>query len=292
MKSTTRLYSCYAASLRILSYSFLLLTLLYNPNTTYAQDTLITIQNDTLLVTITEVNKQEVHYYRGSGSENSYLLYLSKVKAIYPMDATSGHYTNFRFYKSDMIADRKVDSTIYKDHSLYLNLLGNGSSVSLNFEFLTWEQPSFFLMSSIGIGFNRNNRDLPADSLGNLQVIESSGGILSNFPWGSSTYSSNTTNHNLSSSPSLYVSEGFFTIPHQMTINFGRNSSFLEAGLGGVAVFAPEVTNYYLYPIVGWRLHPRGKKFSLRLFASVPFSGISTKDIRWIPAGISIGIQL
>jgi len=54
---------------------------------------------------------------------------------------------------------------------------------------------------------------------------------------------------------------GGFSLPHHLTLNFGRNSSFLEVGIGGsywqgksnASGYSETESSYQLCPIIGWR---------------------------------------
>lgn len=56
---------------------------------------------------------------------------------------------------------------------------------------------------------------------------------------------------------------GGFTIPHQISFNIGKKSSFLELGIGGSywtgksnsSGYTQTVYSYQLCPIIGWRKH-------------------------------------
>jgi hypothetical protein len=56
---------------------------------------------------------------------------------------------------------------------------------------------------------------------------------------------------------------GGITLPHQVTFNLGKKSSFLELGIGGsywnsksnASGYTETVNSYQLSPIIGWRKH-------------------------------------
>ena len=82
----------------------------------------------------------------------------------------------------------------------------------------------------------------------------------------------------------------FMTIPHQLTANLGKKRNFIEFGIGGTYIVGNTTENYFLYPILAWRIHPhKSGKTNFRLIAAVPFSGLQTADIIWIPIGASFG---
>ncbi len=96
------------------------------------------------------------------------------------------------------------------------------------------------------------------------------------------------------------MSVGGVTLPHQITFNFGENSSFLEVGVGGsfwsgksnASGYTETITSYQLSPIIGWR-----KKFKSNLVFRVyanPLFHISgeyfIEDYSVVPfAGVSLG---
>jgi hypothetical protein len=90
-----------------------------------------------------------------------------------------------------------------------------------------------------------------------------------------------------SSSPEKYL-----TIPHHITGNFGKGKYFFEFGLGGTIINGNTNQPYLLYPIVGFRTLPlMSNKFNFRIFGQIPFSGLETEDIIFIPFGVSLGIS-
>ena len=90
------------------------------------------------------------------------------------------------------------------------------------------------------------------------------------------------------------------TIPHQITIDFGKNKSFLEAGVGGTFWFgnfdlfgtAGKYAIYLVSPILGYR-HQFNKGFIFRIYFNplIPLFGVD-EEIRYMIkpyGGISIG---
>lgn len=148
------------------------------------------------------------------------------------------------------------DSTlILGNNNINVNLLGDASFISLKYERQFFLSTSSFISSSFGVGYNAEFQ------------------FCLNGPC-------NNTN-----SP-----KRFLTVPHSLTINFGRLRNFFEIGVGGTILFGDTSEKYFLYPIIAWRIQPnKSGKGNFRLFASVPFSGIETEDILWIPVGISFG---
>jgi hypothetical protein len=142
-------------------------------------------------------------------------------------------------------------------NSISLNLLGDASKLSINYEkqFLVGE--SFILTTKFGLGYNHEFR------------------ICLFGPC---------------SSPLKY----YLTIPHHFTANLGKRRSFFEFGLGGTILYGETSQPYILYPIIGYRFLPlQSNKFNFRLYFQPPIQEIEGEfghpDIGWIPVGISIG---
>jgi len=93
---------------------------------------------------------------------------------------------------------------------------------------------------------------------------------------------------------------GGITLPHQVTFNFGKSSSFLELGIGGsywsgksnASGYTETINSYLLSPIIGWRKHFKNNLI-FRAYAN-PLFHISgeyyIEDYSVIPyLGISLG---
>lgn len=93
---------------------------------------------------------------------------------------------------------------------------------------------------------------------------------------------------------------GGFTLPHQLTVNFGKKSSFLELGIGGTYWYgndfdtdvSGESYGYQLAPIVGWRKYFKSNLI-FRVYVNPLFHIAGTKyidDYSVVPyGGISLG---
>lgn len=103
---------------------------------------------------------------------------------------------------------------------------------------------------------------------------------------------------NASAGVGTVIMIGGVSLPHQLTINFGKKSSFLEVGLGGTfwtgksnsSGYTETVSSYYLSPIVGWRKNFKNNLF-FRVYAN-PLIYVSGEksDYAVTPyAGISLG---
>lgn len=147
--------------------------------------------------------------------------------------------------------ENKTD-LLLKRNNINFNMFGDASLISVNYERLFDLSPSIFLSGSIGAGYNA------AFSLCFLGC---------------------------GSKP-----KRFLTLPHHFTVNFGKDRDFFELGIGGTIMVGNTSEHYFLYPMLGFRVQPnKSGKGTIRLYGSVPFTGIDTEDIFWVPIGISIG---
>jgi hypothetical protein len=136
--------------------------------------------------------------------------------------------------------------------NINLNLLGDASIVSANYEKL-FQSGSFFLITGkVGLGYNRE-----------FQLC-----VFGPCP-----------------APHDYI-----TVPHHITGIFGRGRHFAEMGLGGTLILGPTRQHYLFYLTVGYRLQPlRSNKVNVRIFVQIPFIGLNTEDIIFAPFGVSVG---
>jgi len=155
---------------------------------------------------------------------------------------------------------KEVDDEIPLN-SINLNLVGEFSIFSFDYERLFFISPAFFLSGEIGLGYNIEDQ---------LCV------------WGPCS----------SSKP-----ENYLTIPHHITANLGQGRSFLEFGLGGTVISGNTTYDHYLfYQIIGYRFLPfTSGKVNFRGFLNYNicwlFNGGEPYDILPIPFGVSIGIS-
>ncbi len=88
----------------------------------------------------------------------------------------------------------------------------------------------------------------------------------------------------------------YFVLPHHVTANFGKRKSFLELGIGGSYMTGSQVSEYFVYPMLGYRLHPfNNPGFSFRVWLFFPIGQISRLEetnILIVPYGLSFGIAL
>jgi len=140
-------------------------------------------------------------------------------------------------------------------NSIDLNLLGDASIISINYDRQFLVSPSFILSGKIGLGYNQEFQ---------LCVFGP-----------------------CSSPPHKYL-----TITHHITGNFGKGRHFFEFGLGGTIIIGNTTQPYLLYPIIGYRFLPlRSDKLNFRIFGQIPLTGLETDDIMFLPFGLSLGIS-
>ncbi len=140
-------------------------------------------------------------------------------------------------------------------NNINLNLLGDASIISVNYERQIIVSSIFILSSKLGLGYNEE-----------FQICI----------WG----------------PCSTPSEKYLTIPHHITGNIGKGKHFFEFGLGGTIINGNTTQPYLLYPIFGYRILPlNSNKLNFRIFGQIPFSGTETEDILFIPFGLSLGVS-
>ena len=148
-------------------------------------------------------------------------------------------------------------------NNVHVNLFGgDGSVLSINYEHLYVVEDHFLLTGKMGMGYNQE-----------FQIC-----IFGSCP----------------------PPEQYFTIPHHITGNLGKNRHFFEFGLGGTMVLGNTYQHYYLYPLLGYRIQPvRWNKLNFRIFGSIPLWGLEStpwgpskegSTIMFLPFGISAGI--
>lgn len=138
-------------------------------------------------------------------------------------------------------------------NTIALNLYGDASVLSIRYERLFPVSNWIFITGNTGIGFDE--------------------------PTLGYTMGYNTP-------PDQYM----VTFPHQVTCNIGGGRHFFEFGLGGSFLFQESDTQYFLYPVAGYRMQPlRSDRLNIRLFGVVPFSGTGDEKMIINPVGVSIG---
>lgn len=158
---------------------------------------------------------------------------------------------------SMLFGQMENDSLSRPLNNFSLNVLGEASIMSLNFERLFPLGKSVLLSAKIGLGAN-------VDFCGLIQCEEN------------------------------YKSKLAITLPHHITANFGRGKAFFEIGYGGTYFLWNYNPVYLPSAIIGFRMQPlKQGKFVFRIFSQVPLvnsdSGLHYGDILFIPLGFSFG---
>jgi hypothetical protein len=140
-------------------------------------------------------------------------------------------------------------------NNIYINLLGDASIISINYERRFYVTPTYFLIGKIGYGYNEEF---------DLCVL----GTCASF-------------------------EKYPTIPHHISVNIGKRRHYLEVGIGGTYIGGKADEKYIIYPIAGYRLHPlRKNKINFRIYGEYPLSGdLLREEILFIPIGFSMGLS-
>jgi hypothetical protein len=138
-----------------------------------------------------------------------------------------------------------------------VNLLGNGSNVSLNYERLFRINDYVFLSGSLGAGFGRqlSNRDPVQDTI-------------------------------------RIVRQGYFTIPVLITINGGKGRHFAEAGIGSTAAIGDVYPHLLYFLTAGYRLQPlRSGNLSFRIYGNLLLNNNDDfRNLYFVPFGVSLGV--
>jgi hypothetical protein len=141
-------------------------------------------------------------------------------------------------------------------NNITVNLLGDGSNVSLNYERWLKLNDLMFLTGKIGVGYGKK---ITIDNL-----------VDSIMP-----------------TPPVY-----FTIPANVSFNIGKGRHFAEAGFGSTITIGDVNPHFLYYFTGGYRLQPLKKwNMSLRIFGNYLFNSLENfKNLYFIPFGISFGI--
>jgi len=133
----------------------------------------------------------------------------------------------FALLRLFLLAQNNIDTTETRPiNNINLNIFGDGSVISINYERLYVINPGFFITGKLGIGY-----------------YEDICLLFCSYP------------------PNKHI-----TIPHHITGNLGiRRNIFLEIGLGGTLMYGTN-QHYFLYPIVGYRIQPlKSKNVNFRI---------------------------
>ena len=148
-------------------------------------------------------------------------------------------------------------------NNISLNLLGDASIISINYEKQYLVGKSYVLSTKFGLGYNQE--------------------FCISFGTGSCS-----------------PVEDYLTIPHHFTANIGKRRSFFEFGLGGTMLSGKTTCPYILYAIIGYRFQPlQSNKFNFRIYLQPPIpirelnkpvdNDFPHPDILYIPFGVSVG---
>lgn len=157
-----------------------------------------------------------------------------------------------------MSSSENTDLSERPKNNIFINILGDGSLASLNYERLLFANPKHFFVAAGGGG-----------GVNSLVAINSTNGTGTNFS-----------------------TKEFMVIPHHITGNIGGGKHFFEFGAGGTYLVGNHPRSYLPYLIAGYRLQPkRINKVHFRLFGSYPLASIEEFDLQFIPVGISVGLS-
>jgi len=164
----------------------------------------------------------------------------------------------FAIYSS-LFAQTKSELFSRPINTISIGLLGEGTLFSLNYERLFPIKKHLFLSGKIGVGRT-------VDFCGLIHCEEN------------------------------YKAKASISIPHHITVNFGKKKVFLEAGYGGTMLTWNYKPKYIAFGIIGMRIHPfERNKFSFRVFATPPLTksddGFHYGDVLFIPLGLSFGVS-
>lgn len=143
----------------------------------------------------------------------------------------------------------------YPKNHIYLNLLGDASVFSLNYD-RVWmlgdsKEARQFFSTKIGLGYNEEFS------------------LFSDY------------------------AETYTTIPHHLTYNIGGPISHFEIGLGATFLYG-RISEYLIYPLIGLRIVPlKRQNFNFRLYAQLPTVQDNNykTGILFIPFGTSLGVS-
>ncbi len=161
-------------------------------------------------------------------------------------------------------------------NNINLNLLGDASLISVNYERLFLVSPIFLLSSKSGLGYNieflvygdkpEQYLTMPLHITGNL----GKGMHFIEFGLGATAIIG-------------VISETLF---------FYSIGPFHKLGLGNSAFSEPNTQPYILYPIIGYRIIPlRSLGINFRGFLQIPFTGFDAVNILFIPFGVNFGVS-
>ena len=143
-------------------------------------------------------------------------------------------------------------------NNININLLGDASRVSINYERQFLVSTTFNLTSKLGLGYNQEYQLCLGGGCG--------------------------------------PPDKYFTLPHHITGNLGKGRHFFEFGFGGTFLTGNKTLFYYIYPTIGYRISPlKSKKINFRIFGQVPLYKFDRldqlNDFIFLPFGLSMGMS-
>lgn len=154
-----------------------------------------------------------------------------------------------------LFAQNTTDSTLTRSlNSVSINLLGDASLISANYERLFPIRDNVILTGKLGLGYNEEFK--------------------------------------LCLFGSCSPAKKYTTVPHHFTTILGNRRSYFEFGVGGTIVLGDTEENYFFYPMIGYRISSRNPKgVTFRIYVQYPISGVETEDIIFFPIGLSLGVK-
>lgn len=155
-----------------------------------------------------------------------------------------------------LFAQNNIDpSNVRPINGININLLGDASLVSINYERLLLINSNFFIAGKAGLGYNED--------------------------------------FNICIFGPCSPPEKYLTIPHLITGNLGIDVLFFEFGLGGTLISGNTNRHYLFYPIVGFRLQPlKSIGMNFRGFFQYPHIDVlhEVNSLLFLPFGLSLGV--
>jgi hypothetical protein len=149
--------------------------------------------------------------------------------------------------------DMEPGSSSRPKNIYYVNLLGDASLISLNYERSFGNSKIFFLSPGIGLGYN--------------QELD-----LNLFGSGSSNPRS------------------FITVPHHITGNIGSGAHYFEFGFGGTIILGNTNNHYLFYPVLGYKIHPKSnQKLFFKIFTNIAPFFAKSEDASFAVFGLGLG---
>ena len=131
--------------------------------------------------------------------------------------------------------DQRLNDVLKPKNSLNINLLGDASFASINFEHFFIAKERFVLTGKAGIGYNKKTSSCVSEP--------------------------------------CIPAQTYLTIPHHITANFGKEGKFLEFGLGGTVINTSQ--RYILFPLIGYRFLPlKSSRVNYRIYFYIPLYNV------------------